>query len=566
MYIQKCLLAVGLVHLFSVVGAQTWCGKNYKKTQPIVPPGGHFPIPASSSSPLLALRCSQTIKPYLPGDGSDPNQPVSILVDTPLVFSQINNAKTITIPDPSNPGSLSITVTANSQLLAQGSVPLNSTRHELPFSLSTLQPRTQAYTITCTASYNSQTFTATSLLTYLPNLPAGIGSVTKTDLRTGALLARPANGNGGPFSPVFPIGFYTQFDSYLARDLSIPSQLASQGFTIIHLNPPFTDPLALDAVLDNMQQAGLYVMYDMRFDYMNSASVTTQVNNIKPRPNLLLWYTADEPDGTSDPLSATVTASNLITSLDGGDGVGGAGYHPVSLVLNCQDYNFNSYAKGADIILQDVYMVGNNVTFSTVWGTPCTPDYGDCGCDNCKGTFEDISDRMDDYHDRFVVNGWERSKALWTVPQGFGNETQVWYWKRYPTGKEFVVESILGINHGGLGVVSWDDPTSSDIKTYASLLAKSLKQMTRFILNASATFRHAVVDRVDVGMWTVGSETLVLGTNMNYEARIVTLANLGLPTSGVSLTQILNSDSSLTGINNGFFFESVGSGSFIVTH
>ncbi len=73
---------------------------------------------------------------------------------------------------------------------------------------------------------------------------------------------------------------------------------------------------------------------------MNTASVTAQVNHIKSRPNLLLWYTADEPDGTSDPLDATAKSSNLITSLDGGDGVGGAGYHPVSLVLNCQDYQW----------------------------------------------------------------------------------------------------------------------------------------------------------------------------------------------------------------------------------
>ena len=29
--------------------------------------------------------------------------------------------------------------------------------------------------------------------------------------------------------------------------------------------------------------------------------------------------------------------------------------------------------------------------------TVCTPDYGDCGCDNCKGVFEDISNRMDEF-------------------------------------------------------------------------------------------------------------------------------------------------------------------------
>lgn len=73
---------------------------------------------------------------------------------------------------------------------------------------------------------------------------------------------------------------------------------------------------------------------------MNSTAVTEEVNRIKSRPNLLLWYTADEPDGTSDPLDDTMMASNLISSLDGGDGQGGIGYHPVSLVLNCEDYYF----------------------------------------------------------------------------------------------------------------------------------------------------------------------------------------------------------------------------------
>ena len=74
--------------------------------------------------------------------------------------------------------------------------------------------------------------------------------------------------------------------------------------------------------------------------YMNSSAVTAQINYIKHRPNLLVWYTADEPDGSFDPLDATLKASNLITSLDGGDGNGGAGYHPISLVLNCENYYF----------------------------------------------------------------------------------------------------------------------------------------------------------------------------------------------------------------------------------
>ena len=99
--------------------------------------------------------------------------------------------------------------------------------------------------------------------------------------------------------------------------------------------------------------------------------------------------------------------------------------------------------------MQDTYMIGNNVTFSSQWGcvgfsfifglgavlilflvlhhrrTPCTEDYGDCGCDNCKGQFEDISTRMDEFAQRMFVNGWSRTKAVWTVPQAFGQDTLV---------------------------------------------------------------------------------------------------------------------------------------------
>jgi len=117
----------------------------------------------------------------------------------------------------------------------------------------------------------------------------------------------------------------------------------------------------------------------------------------------------------------------------------------LSLVLNCENYYFTNYTSGTDIVMQDTYMIGNNVTFSSQWGTVCTEDYGDCGCDNCKGSFQDISARMDEFRSRLFINGWERTKAVWTVPQGFGNDT---YWKREPTDQEFVVESI---NHGALG-------------------------------------------------------------------------------------------------------------------
>ena len=147
---------------------------------------------------------------------------------------------------------------------------------------------------------------------------------------------------------------------------------------------------------------------------MNDTSVTEQVNMIKNRKNLLLWYTGDEPDGTSDPLNATSNARALINSLDGG------GYHPVSLVLNCEDYFFTQYTSGADIVMQDVYPLGINGTFSVVYHTPCNETFGVCGCDDCVGDFADITNRMDVFKERLEVLGETYTKPVWAVPQAFG--------------------------------------------------------------------------------------------------------------------------------------------------
>ncbi|KAE9385928.1 hypothetical protein BT96DRAFT_1088089, partial [Gymnopus androsaceus JB14] len=193
-------------------------------------------------------------------------------------------------------------------------------KHALPFPLSSLEPRTGAYSLTCTASIrNGEQVVGSSLLTYTPAKPADIGGVTKMDMHSGMLLARPAIGENGP---------------------------TREFFLLVHPISTFDNTSLLNEVLDEMQKNGLWLTYDLRLTYM---SVTEQVNQIKSRPNLLLWYSADEPDGTHDPLNATSLAQSLITSLDGSDGNGGAGYHPVSLVLNCENFFWSEYASDADV-------------------------------------------------------------------------------------------------------------------------------------------------------------------------------------------------------------------------
>lgn len=200
------------------------CGKHYKPAQSVVVPGGKFPLPSPTSDPLLALQCVPAIRPYL---AEDVSSPAAILVDLPVVYYKIANAMPIQLSDCHT--LLNVTVSLDGRTLATGSVPLNATGYELPFSLEGIVPQKAAYNLSCEATYatTSQTFSATTALSVLPN-PMN-GSVTKMDLRTGALLAKPPTGLGGTYEPVFPIGFYTSFDGYLSTNLSVINELKEQG-------------------------------------------------------------------------------------------------------------------------------------------------------------------------------------------------------------------------------------------------------------------------------------------------------------------------------------------------
>lgn len=571
---------LGGIQLLAGVSAQTWCNKHYMASQPVVPPGGNFPIAAMSKDPLLAFRCAAAIKPYLE---EDVGTPAGVLIDSPVVYSEIIGAQPISLPAGPLSGKLDVTVSLNGKTLVNALVPLNASAYELSFSLDGITPQMTPYNISCEATYLTsdslspsppQTYSASAALSVLPN-PTN-SSVTKMDLRTGALLAKPATGLGGNYEPIFPIGFYTSFDGYLSTNLSAVDTLKQQGFNIIHIVPSFDNMTAFEMVLDRMQEVGMYLMYDMRFTYMNNTSVMEQVNSIKYRPNLLLWYTGDEPDGTSDPLNATSIAYDLIYSLDG--------YHPVSLVLNCQDYEWASYTAGTDIVMQDVYMIGNNVTWSNEWNTTCTPDYGDCGCDNCFsipagnsaavspnstyygstvpansgiGSYFDISDRVSSFKNRLEVMGWERTKAVWTVPQAFGSAE---YWMRTPTGEEWVVQTIMGINQGALGVVPWVDPNPEYIKTAASAFALSLPKLTPYIFNAASMRSNYIVGGVDIATWATGIQTLVLTTNTNYVTSEVAWKDIGLLGANV---EVMYTSGSVDTTSDNFVLGSVASAAFV---
>ncbi|TFK32103.1 hypothetical protein BDQ12DRAFT_701324 [Crucibulum laeve] len=494
------------------------CGKNYLPKQPVVPPAGAFPEPVLSEHPLLAFRCTPMIQPYLE---EDTPRKAGIIIDAIITYQHVQDAVPIALPFDSEP--LHVVISLDGEEVAHMDILPNSTNVEVIFPLAGHTPQYVPYTIGCTATRHApgtsqnEHFYTTSSLRYIPD--SILGSVTKIDHRTGMLLTKSATGK---FEPIFPIGFYTSFGNYLDRNLSILDELKAQGFNTVHPVPPFHDLQVFTNILDRMEKLGLYLMYDMRHTYQDPQQRTREIELMKNYPNLLLWYTADEPDGPTHSLDATVTAYDAIYALDG--------YHPVSIALNCADHYFTEYAAGADIVIPDVYMVGNDVKYSSQYDTVCTADYGCCGCDNCQGELDDVARRLDVFKDRLRILGWDRQKALWSITQAFGGEE---FWSRAPTGREWLVQALISINHGARGITPWIDPTPLDIKHTASLLARSLPSIVRFLADPYISFIHSSSHRVDIGMWSASSETLVVATNGDAVAQRYPLLMRGSKRGGV---------------------------------
>jgi hypothetical protein len=164
-----------------------------------VPPGGTFVQPSTSKASLLAFRCAPGVIPYLASDAHASN---TLLVDTIVTHSEIAGAVTL---HGSASGSVQVTAHVDGRVVASGVVPFNQSKASIPLSLTGLAPRSAPYALECTATTGGQTFAASGNLTYLPNPKHG--SATKRDLKSGALLAKKADGTG-VYEPVFPVGWY----------------------------------------------------------------------------------------------------------------------------------------------------------------------------------------------------------------------------------------------------------------------------------------------------------------------------------------------------------------------
>ncbi len=295
--------------------------------------------------------------------------------------------------------------------------------------------------------------------------------------------------------------------------------------------------------LDTAESLGLYVQYDMRNSFLNLSSVEYQVDYLKNRSNILIWYTGDEPDGADYDLNSTQLAYVKIYETDA--------YHPVSLVLNCENYFFTDYGlNGADVLMVDPYPIAVNGRWSKPYNTLVNENYGDGGCDNCNGTFYDISTRIESGRNRARLAGGWRTKPIWIVPQSFNDGGQE-FWYRVPTGTEGeAVTPILSFNHGGMGQAAWNSQYSSmdllnvrplftaceqelilfPIPQNASSTAALLCGQTRFLIDHYDTrqeifsnLSYPGINGYDLASWTIHNangtgktDVLVMAVNQNY--------------------------------------------------
>ncbi|KAI1486452.1 hypothetical protein F5X96DRAFT_234481 [Biscogniauxia mediterranea] len=485
-----------------VAAQDRWCGKVYTAGSPEVIPGGDLQPPEVSSTPLLDLRISPRYSIYV---GSE--EAAEFIVDAGISYIH-GTPYASAVSDGDASDTVGFSIETEGIILTSGSVAVNTTDSLIQFDLAQLTPRSTAYQVNLSATAsNNNSYSASTELFYLPEKTTG--SVVKVDNLYGSLLYRNEF-TDGLFKPVLPYGFYADYSGYLNVSDANVEAYANKGFTAINPVAAFTDG-DLTPTLDKMDELNLLFQYDMRGSFMNLSSVAEQVPLVKDHPSLLTWYTADEPDGWVYALDSTTRAYDLLASLDK--------YHPVALVLNCQNYFFGAYSAGADIVMEDAYPVGINATYSRRWGTPCNATYGDCGCDNCAGSLLDVPARVDDFHDyQAWIGGPASRKPVWAVPQSFSGEE---YWARDPTPDEVWVMDVLAFNHGAKGRLAWLYPPSDLLAAAASQLARvvTVSPVLEFLTGANPVLLlDGKAGGLDVAYWSLGEEVLVGVANPRNES------------------------------------------------
>jgi hypothetical protein len=221
-------------------------------------------------------------------------------------------------------------------------------------------------------------------------------------------------------------------------------------------------------------------------------------------------------------------------------------YHPVSLVLNCQNFYYEEYSSGADIVFEDAYPVSINATYSIPWGVPCNLTYGDCGCDNCVGELTDVSNRLDDLQNYQANLRGQGSKPNWAVIQAFGEQE---YWTSIPSPAEVENMMMLAVNHNAKGISYWIYPSTDEVNVGSGQLGQVFQTTPGidflFGANAIKALPTAGETLIDASAWIVG-EKMMIGIASGQYVDSSAAISITLPESASSIDQVLYGDSGWT--------------------
>ncbi|KAM7198096.1 hypothetical protein V8F20_006341 [Naviculisporaceae sp. PSN 640] len=431
-----------------------WCGKVYEAGYPAFNPGGQtVPPTPHPNAPLLHVQIKPRYSLYL---SSETHGEIIVKASISQFHGVPWNTSTLnaTGPDRSNWLVFTINLVDTDDVLISNKLIINSstpitTQFSFPLSRLRKSPSLKPIVLVLYGAPEKGTpsFTATTQLYYLPEKSISNstgfpgGSVTKIDNLHNTLFHRNA-ASSNKFVPLFPHGFFASYDNFL-REPNATSLIQAYSDLGLNAMTPLTNYIDSAPEFTYMDKINLKVMYNLREIYKNSSLVEANVLSARNSDSLFAYWSIDEPDGWQDPFHYPRQAYSLIKSLDP--------YHPVAIVLNCQNYYFSEYTiSTSDIIMTDVYPIGINSTYSK-WGTECTPTLGDCGCDNCEGNIQDVSSRLDDFvrYENWL-GLWEKPKMF--NPQSFHGQD---YWLRDPTTEESWAMDLLGVNHGAKGLISW---------------------------------------------------------------------------------------------------------------
>lgn len=287
-------------------------------------------------------------------------------------------------------------------------------------------------------------FTTKSEIYVLPTKSKG--NVVRIDNLTGGLFLRSSPGS--KFEPFFPYGFYAPCEGFLCHENSVENIKAYRSHGLNSMVPMMPASATSWDVYSTLDSVGVRYMYDLRQSYKNQSAVREQVEAIKDSDGLYAYWTFDQPDGHSATHARMWKASSLIKKLDP--------YHPIAVSLGCDNYYFEEYSRGADIIVADAHPIGSG---ASKWHTSCNATYGSCGCDNCKGNVVDVSTRLQRMaqYERWL-NHWPKPKMqnLQTSHSG-ENSLPV-----SPSANKVIAMSALALANGARGVLPWAWPVDNE--------------------------------------------------------------------------------------------------------